>query len=461
MLKLREYQHQIVDFILQNKRCNLFVPMGMGKTVSVLTAIDLLKLFESPFPVLVIGPLRVIISTWSDEIEKWPHLSHLRVSVVTGTPAQRKAAVQKDADIYCINYENLPWLDKEVGSNWPFKTVVADECSKLKGFRLGKGTKRAKALAKHIHKSVDRYIGMTGTPSANGIIDTWAITWMVDAGERLGRTFGAFTDRWFRTERVGADPHAVRLIPLEFSQTEIEDRIRDISLSFDPTEWFNLDEPIVNTIKVDLPPKAKSLYQEMETDMFVSLQSGEVEAFNAAGRTLKCLQIASGALYTEEDSDEFEVIHDEKIEALKSVVEEANGMPVMVAYHFKSDLVRLKKAFPSGRHLDKDPQTIRDWNEGKIPLLFCHPQSAGHGLSLQHGGNIIAFFSHWWNLEEFQQIIERIGPTRQAQSGYNRPVYIYHIIARNTVDELVMARRESKREVQDLLLEAMKLRSTK
>src|SRR5690606_28827470 len=190
--------------------------------------------------------------------------------------------------------------------------------------------------------------------------------------------------------------------------------------------------------------------------MFLQIGESEVEAFNAASRTMKCLQLANGAIYTDDTGSAWAEVHDEKIQALESIVEEAAGMPVLVAYHFKSDLARLLKAFPKGRHLDDDPQTIRDWNAGKIPVLFAHPASAGHGLNLQDGGNILAVFGHNWNLEEYQQIVERIGPTRQAQAGHKRPVFIYHIIAKDTVDELIMERRDTKRSVQDILLNAMK-----
>jgi SNF2 family DNA or RNA helicase len=455
-MQLRPAQHQIVDLVQSTPRCNVFVPMGFGKTSSVLIALDELSLVEEVFPVLVVAPLRVANTTWPDEIEKWPQLRHLKMSVVTGTLTQRKAALKTRADIYVINYENLVWLDDYLGEDWPFVTVVADECSKLKGFRLRQGTKRAQALAKHIHRHVKRYIGLSGTPAPNGIINLWPLQYFVDAGETLGRSYHAFTEIYFRSERIGADPHAVRLIPHAHSQDTIQQKIKPTTISLDPADWFDLKEPIVNRIYVDLPKKARTLYNNMESEMYVQLQNSDVEAFNAASRTLKCLQIANGALYTDDTSTTFEELHDAKIEALDSVIEEASGMPVLVSYHFKSDLKRLMKAFPQGRALDKDLQTIRDWNAGKIPVLFAHPASAGHGLNLQDGGNIIAFFGHWWNLEEYQQIIERIGPTRQAQSGHNRPVFIHHIIARDTVDELIMARRESKKAVQDILLEAMK-----
>jgi SNF2 family DNA or RNA helicase len=310
-------------------------------------------------------------------------------------------------------------------------------------------------LAKVAHRYVDAFVELTGTPSPNGLIDLWGQAWFLDKGVRLGRSFDAFKSRWFQSIQVGADRHAVRLDPLPFAQEQIEDRLRDICLSLDARDYFDIAEPIVNVIRVELPANARTLYKQMEREMFLSIAGSDVEAFNAASRTMKCLQLANGAIYTDEQGEWVEV-HDVKLQALEEIVEEAAGMPVLVAYHFKSDLARLLKAFPKGRHLDKDPATIRDWNAGKIPVMFAHPASAGHGLSLQDGGNIIVFFGHNWSLEEFQQIIERIGPTRQKQSGYDRPVFVHHIVAADTVDEIVMARRESKREVQDLLLEAMK-----
>lgn len=229
-------------------------------------------------------------------------------------------------------------------------------------------------------------------------------------------------------------------------------------LTIDARDHFDLAEPIVSTIRVELPAKARALYRDMEREMFAQIGEHEVEAFSAAARTIKCLQLASGAAYVDDSATEWVEVHDAKLQALDSIVAEAAGASVLVAYHFRSDLARLQRAFPRGRHLDQDTQTIRDWNAGRIPVLFAHPASAGHGLNLQDGGNILVFFSHWWDLEQYQQIIERIGPTRQAQAGHERPVFVHHIVAADTVDEIVMARRESKREVQDLLLEAMKAR---
>ena len=451
----RPYQDQIIDHTHSIERCGVWAGMGMGKTSATLTALDVLDLVE-PGPVLVIAPLRVAQSTWPDEVKKWDHLRHLEVVPIVGSLQERKLALRRRAQIYTINYENLPWLVETLDGKWPFSKVVADESTKLKGFRLRQGGKRAQALARVAHKHVRRFIELTGTPSPNGLIDLWGQAWFLDAGVRLGRSFVSFTDRWFRSDRVGSDPHAVKLTPLPFAQDDIQTRLADLCLSLDARDWFDIHAPIVNVIRVELPLRARALYRDMEREMFMAIGATEIEAFNAAARTIKCLQLANGAVYTDATGATFEEVHDAKLQALEEVIEEAAGAPVLVAYHFKSDLARIRRAFPRARVLDSDPETIRAWNRGEIPVLCAHPASAGHGLNLQDGGNILVFFGHWWNLEEYQQIIERIGPTRQAQAGHDRPVFVHHIVATDTVDELVMARRESKRAVQDLLLEAMK-----
>ena len=448
----RAYQHQLIGHMLDMPRCGGWAGMGMGKTVSTLMSLDMLELVE-PGPALVLAPLRVAASTWPDEAKKWGNLRNVEVSAVIGTPEQRRAALRRPASIYTTNYDNLVWLVEELGERWPFRKVVADESTRLKSFRLRQGGKRAQALARVAHCKVDRFIELTGTPSPNGLQDLWGQAWFLDRGQRLGRTWEAFVQRWFRS--IPGDNGFTRIEPMPFAQEQIEDRMRDLCLSLDARDWFDIRQPIENVIRVELPKRARALYEDMEREMFMQLDGHEIEAFSAAAKTIKCLQIANGAAYTDEAGNWSEV-HDAKLQALEDVIEEAAGMPVLVAYHFKSDLARLLRAFPKGRHLDQDPQTIRDWNAGKIPILFAHPASAGHGLNLQDGGNILVMFGHWWDLEQYQQIVERIGPTRQAQAGHDRPVFIHHIVAADTIDEIVMARRESKREVQDLLLEAMK-----
>jgi SNF2 family DNA or RNA helicase len=429
--------------------------MGLGKSVSTLTALSELLLVEDG-PVLVVAPLRVARTTWPDEVRKWSHLNHLRIMPVIGDLNQRRAALRYRADIYTTNFEQLPWLVDHFGEKWPYKIVIIDEATKLKGHRLKQGTQRAKALARVAWSKVSRLVELTGTPSPNGLLDLWGQAWFLDRGERLGRTFDGFKQRWFRPSYDGYGNE-----PIDCAQREIQAKLKDLCLTIDARDWFDLKEPIVNNIYVDLPPAARKLYTDMEKRMFMELEEHQVEAFGAAARTIKCLQLANGAAYVGEGTGEWKPVHDAKLEALEEIVEEATGMPVLVAYHFKSDLARMLKAFPKGRQLDANPQTIKDWNEGKIPVLFAHPASAGHGLNLQDGGNILVFFGHWWNLEERLQIIERIGPTRQMQAGHDRPMFIHNILARDTVDDMVLERVQTKREVQDILLDAMRVRNLK
>jgi SNF2 family DNA or RNA helicase len=456
-MELRPYQKIIIQHLLEKERCNAFVPMGLGKTVSTLKAIEANALADDG-PTLVLAPLRVAQSTWPDEVKKWR--LDLPITPIVGNAAQRAQALREDSAIFTINYENVPWLVEWFKYNprpWPFKTIVADEVTKLKGFRTRQGTKRAKALAEVAHKKVDRWIGLTGTPAPNGLKDLWGPMWFVDGGQRLGKSFTAFSERWFRK---GYDGFGLEVLP--HAQGEIEALIGDVCLSLDAKDYFDLKEPIRNVIEVQLPHKAMSQYRDMEKKMFLELDGHlgptPIEALNAASKTQKCLQLANGAIYTNE-SKEWQEVHDAKISALDDIIEEAGGAPVLVAYHFKHDLHRLRAAFPRGRVLDSDPDTIRAWNAGKIPILFAHPASAGHGLNLQDGGNILVFFSLNWSLEEHQQVIERIGPTRQMQAGHNRPVFIHYILAHDTVDADVLERLETKASVQDILMQAMKRRS--
>ncbi|WP_343684039.1 DEAD/DEAH box helicase [Asticcacaulis sp.] len=446
----RPYQRSVIEHVFEHQRPGVWAGMGMGKTSSTLVALDGLSLVDAR-PTLVLAPLRVAQSTWPDEAAKWAQTSHMEVQPIIGDAGTRARALRNpNAGVFTINYENIPWLVEALGDKWPFATIVADESTKLKSFRLQQGGKRTKALASVAHKKVDRFIELTGTPSPNGLIDLWGQAWFLDAGKRLGRSFSAFTHRWFQQSFDGFSQ-----TPLPHAQAEIEEALRDICLSLEARDYFDLREPVKNIVRVELPAKARALYREMEKTMFAEIDGSEVEAFNAAARTNKCLQLANGAAYTDDEGN-WKEVHDAKIQALQSIIEEAAGAPVLVAYHFKSDLARLQRAFPYGRTLDADPDTIRQWNAGAIRLLFAHPASAGHGLNLQDGGNILAFFGLNWNLEEHQQIIERIGPTRQMQAGHDRPVFIHYITAADTVDETVLERLETKREVQDLLLEAMK-----
>lgn len=473
----REYQRIMTEFILQTPRCALYVFMGGGKTAATLTALDAMKhTGEATKPALILAPLRVARSTWPNEAAKWDHLVDFTVSAIVGNESERYAALveEEEADAYTINYDNVPWLVKHIdeqGYEWPFGTIVADESTRLKNTRasvqtstLGKqfirssGGKRAGALAKVAFKS-ERFIELTGTPAPNGLDDLWGQAFFLDQGARLGRTHEAFTQRWFKPK-----PNGYGSEPLAHAQDEIQNRLRDVVLSLNPKDWFDLKDPIVNVIEVELPPTARKHYKEMERELFTVLEGHEIEASHAADKTIKCLQICNGALYVEppegyaqaaSKTREWKALHDAKLDALESVIEEAAGMPVLVAYHFKPDLARLRTRFPEGREL-KTTADEDAWNAGQVPVLFAHPQSAGHGLNLQDGGNIICFFGNWYNAELHDQIIERIGPVRQLQAGHDRAVFIHYIVAKGTIDQDVIDVVYGKKSVQEVLKEAMK-----
>lgn len=442
-----------IEHLVRNKRSGLWMPMGGGKSVTTLTALEQLDAVEQVYPALVLGPKRVIEVTWLDEVAKWAHTAHLRVSVVSGSRRERELALRRPADLYCMAYDNLDWLVEHVGDDWPFRTVVADELTKLKSFRLRQGGKRAGALGKVAHTEVGRFIGLTGTPAPNGVKDLWGQTWFIDKGERLGKTFSAFEQRWFRK---GYDGYS--LVPYEHSQSEIMNAISDIYLT---VKSLQVDEPISVAVPVKLPPAVREAYDAVEKDLFAEIEIAgvgalEIEAANAAVRLGKCMQIASGAVF-EEGGAVWQRLHDAKLDALESIVEEANGMPVLVSYAYTHEAERILKRFKQAKRLE-GAADVRAWNAGKIPMLVVHPASAGHGLNLQDGGNILAFFGLTFNLEHYMQVIERIGPLRQKQSGYDRPVYLYHIVAEDTFDQVALDRLAGKRSVQDAVLEYMQRR---
>ena len=449
-MELRPYQNIIIDHMMSVARGATWAGMGMGKTVCTLTALDNLSLIEDVYPALVLAPKRVARDVWPNETRQWPHLKNVAVTAAVGDAAARKRALKMGGEVITMNYENVPWLVEHFDGNLPFRTIVADESTRLKSFRSRQGGSRAKALSQVAHGKVKRFINLTGTPSPNGLKDLWGQTWFLDAGQRLGRTYTAFTQRWFRKSYDG---YSIEAMP--HAQDQIQTALRDICLTVDGKDWFDLREPVVNNIYVELPASARAIYREMERQMFAQIEEIGVEAFNAAAVTGKCLQMASGAVYYDGEGS-WKEVHDEKLQALDSIAEET-GSPLLVVYEFKSDKSRILKAFPQARTLDK-PGDIEEWNAGKVPMLLVHPASAGHGLNLQHGGHHVVFFGHTWNLEYRQQVIERIGPVRQMQAGYARPVYIYNIIARDTVDEDVLERIATKRRVQDILLESAKRR---
>ena len=455
-MRLRPYQQDMVEHILRHPRSALFAFMGAGKSVSTLTAIDALLLAGSINRTLIIAPLRVARDVWTDEVRKWPHLAGLKVVPIVGTEKERIAALATPAQVYTTNYEQLPWLVERLGNGWKFDCVVADELTKLKGVRLRQGNKRAGALAQVAHTRVKRFIGLTGTPAPRSLECMWGQMYFIDQGRRLGRTYSAFTDRWFRS-KPGSDPRfRGGLEAMPHAQGEIQELLKDVCLTLDAKDHFDIKDPIVNTLYINLPPDARKHYRNMENTMFTELAGHEIEAFAAAAKTVKLLQFASGAAYVDGGTDRWVKVHDEKIAALQSVVEEACGAPILVSYKFKSDLARLLEAFPEAVDLST-AAGMKKFKAGNALIGLGHPASMGHGVDgLQRVCNILVYFSHDWNLEERLQIAERIGPVRQLQAGLVRPVFVYNIVARGTVDEVVLERLETKRSVQETLMDYMK-----
>ncbi len=426
--------------------------MGGGKTSSVLMALDELSLVEDVYPALIVAPKRVAKNTWPGEIKEWREFSHLTISPIIGTEAERRSAMRVKSQFFTVNYENLPWLVNELGNDWPYKSLIIDESSKCRGFRLRQGTKRSHALASRAFLS-NRLVELSGTPAPGGLSNLWGEMYFLDRGERLGRSFNAFKQRWFRPTWDG---YGIEALP--HAQREIENKIKDVCVSIDLSQYFKIEKPIENKIWVELPEEAKKLYKNMEKHFFLEIENCNVEAFNSAAKSTNLLEICNGAIYTSTETKEWKEIHKVKLEALESIIEEAEGAPVLVVYNFRSDLARLKDYFPSGRYFDDKKSTEDDWNAGEIPIMWIHAASGGHGVSLHHGGNIIVFFGLGWDLELFQQVRERIGVVRQMQSGYKRNVFEHYILVKDSIEELVLERLTTKRKVQDILMDALKAR---
>lgn len=460
----REPQALITEAILSRRRLNVWADMGLGKTVATLDALDRLEIAEDG-PTLVVGPLRVAEVTWPDELGKWDFLGGWRCSPILGNVAERQKALKADANLFTINFENVPWLvDQLYGKRgehgrWPFRNVVFDECTRLQGFRLKQGSAQAGALGRVAHSQVNRWINLTGTPAPNGLGGLWGQNWFVDKGQRLGRTHVAFSERWFTVGHAthyfadgGQTKHkAVKAV--DWAQEEIEGLLRSCTISLSARDYFpNLKQPVKNVIKVRLPTKARLHYKQMEKEFFTQIRGHDIEAVHAAAKSIKLLQIASGAVYDAEK--DWHELHSAKMEALGSVLQEASGAPVLAVYQWKPTLARMQKAFKKGV-LIKSAETIRAWQRGEISLGFVHPQSIGHGVSLQDGGNVICHVDQWWDFERHDQINERLGPMRQMQGGYNRDAYQHYIVAEDTLDEEVLWRHESKGSMQDALRRGM------
>lgn len=432
--------------MLDVPRSSLFMGIGLGKTSSVLTVLDVLRMCGSNFfPALVIAPLTVADSVWDREINKWDAFrDELSITKILGDRDERMAALTKRpfSDIYTINYENLQWLVSVLGNKWPFRIIVADESTRLKNFRLRGGGARATALSQ-VAKMTGRWINLTGTPAANGLIDLWGQLWFNDFGERLGRTYTMFFDRWFVE-----DPYSRRRMMLPGAEQEIYAAIRDITLAIRVEDVFpDLAKPQVINIDVVLPPKARALYDEMEKHFYVEIGDG-IEAPTAAVKSMKLAQLSSGSIY--DSSGAVHWVHDAKIEALKDLMLSIQE-PAMVVYHFQFEIEQLLKAFPKAV-LRKGPKEDDAFNAGDIDMLLVHRQSAGHGIDLAVGTRNMVKYTHTWDMELDTQVLGRIGIERQEQHGLKRKVRIFNLMGENTVDAAMVSRVESKISVQDALM---------
>lgn len=446
-----KYQKFAIDKVIETPYCGLFLDMGLGKTVITLTAInELINNRLEIEKVLIIAPLRVAKMTWSAEIEKWRHLRHLRLSKVLGTEKQRLAALEEDADIYITNRENTVWLVEQYGRSWPFDMVVIDELSSFKS----NNSKRFKALRK-VRPLTKRVVGLTGTPAPNSLIDLWPQLYLLDRGERLGKTITAYRETYFTPGQRNWQTGVVYNYKLrKGADEEIYSLIGDICLSMKAEDYLEVPGLIEIPVEVELSKAEYKKYSELERDAILEINDTEdIAALTAATLSNKLLQLANGAVYDEHRA--VHEVHNKKLDALEELIEAANGKPVIVYYNYKHDLDRIKARFKEVRTLETE-QDITDWNEGEITILALHPASAGHGLNLQEGGNTVIWFGLNWSLELYQQANARLH--RQGQTSV---VSCYLLVTKDTIDEQVLKALQAKEAGQDALLEAIKAKIRK
>lgn len=442
--KPHDYQRYTIQFIIDHSESAIFLGMGMGKTISTLTAInDLIRNRFETQKVLVIAPIRVARDTWPAEIHKWDHLAGLTVSPIIGTAKQREAAANRRADIYTIGRENIPWLVKHHGGRWPYDMVIIDELSSFKNPQA----KRFKALKK-VRPKIHRIVGLTGTPAPNSLLDIWAPFRLIDNGERLGRFITHYRDQYFTPgRRNGTVVYNWNLRP--GADQAIYDNIADITVSMRTTDYLQLPEATHQHITVQLPPKARKQVDTLKRDFVLDLDDDTIDAANAATLSLKLQQLAGGAIYNEA-GDDYITIHDEKIQALTELVDQAQGNPILVCYWFKHERDRILSAIPNARVLDTQ-QDFHDWNNGDIPVALIHPASAGHGLNLQAGGHIMVWYTTPWSLELYEQANARL-----HRQGQTEPVSIIHIDTADSIDQTVHQALTRKDTTQQALITAVK-----
>lgn len=436
------YQEYAVKFIESHPISALFLDMGLGKTSITLTAVNEL-LFDSfeVRNVLVIAPLRVAKNTWCDEIKKWDHLRNIKYSIVVGTEKERIFALNKKADIYIINRENVDWLVNKSGYKFDFDMIVIDELSSFKNHQ----SKRFKSLMK-IRPKVKRIVGLTGTPSSNGLMDLFAEFKVLDLGERLGYFIGQYRNTYFKPDKTnGAIVYSYK--PLPNAEDSIYERISDITVSMKASEYLKMPKLVISNYQVEMSEDEKKQYDEMKKKLICEIKDGEITVSNAGSLSNKLSQFANGAVY--DDEQNIVEIHSRKLDALEDIIESMNGKPLLVAYWYKHDLQRIKKRFDV-REI-KTGKDIADWNKGKIPVALIHPASAGHGLNLQQGGSTLVWFGLTWSLELYQQTNGRL-----YRQGQKNTVVIQHIVTKGSIDEQILKALERKNKTQEDLIEAVK-----
>lgn len=437
------YQAFTTNYIETHPQAAIILGMGMGKTIITLTAIN--NLIYDHFTVrkaLIIAPLRVARDTWPQEINKWSHLTNLRTAVMVGDKHTREQALNTDADIYITNRENIPWLVDHVGHDWPFDMVVIDELSSFKNHQA----KRFKALRK-MRPHINRIIGLTGTPAPNSLMDLWAQFALIDGGDRLGKFITRYRNQYFLPDkRNGAQIYTYK--PRPGAEQEIYDAISDITVSMRTTDYLDLPAVTYTNHPVTLSAPERAAYDRLKKDMVIQLGDDTIDATNAAALSGKLQQLASGAIYID-DEHNTTTVHARKLDALEDLIEQANGATVLVAYWFKHEASRILDRFPQARALATS-QDFADWNRGKIPVGLIHPASAGHGLNLQTGGHILVWVSTPWSLELYEQTNARL-----HRQGQTEPVSIIHLVATDTIDTRVGAALSGKSVTQDALVSAV------
>lgn len=440
--KPHSYQEYAIRYIETHPISALLIDMGLGKTSITLTAIRNL-LFDSfeVCKVLVIAPLRVAKNTWTDEIKKWEHLSTLTYSLIVGNENERLSALNEQTDIYIINRENVDWLVNKSGYKFDFDMVVIDELSSFKNHQ----SKRFKSLMK-VRPLVKRIVGLTGTPSSNGLMDLFAEFKILDMGKRLGYFIGQYRNTYFKPDKMNG-PIVYSYKPLPNAENAIYEKISDITVSMKANEYLKMPELLTSNYVVELSNSEKNQYDEMKKSLVLEITDGEITASNAASLSNKLCQLSNGAIY--DDEQNIVEIHDRKLYALEDIIESMNGKPLLIAYWYRHDLERIKSRF-SVREI-KTSEDISDWNDGKIPVALIHPASAGHGLNLQNGGSTLVWFGLTWSLELYQQTNARL-----YRQGQKNTVVIQHIITKGTIDEQILKALQKKNKAQADLIDAVR-----